>query len=147
MNKKKEEDYRKLTKKELNQIYYITKEIKMWRKKLNEIKNKSIVGTPPLTGTPSGKGGTKNKIEKNVLNQVEIEETIKDLLQKLEREEKNFIKFIKTVDDSIVRQIMMHRYIKLKSWMQVSELIYGRLDKDENCRKMLNRYLAKNGIN
>lgn len=135
-----------MTKKELNQIYYIKKEIKMWQKKLNEIKNKSIVGTPPLTGTPSGTGGGKNKIEKDVLSKIEVEEIINDLLQKLETEEKNIIKFIKTVDDSIVRQIMMYRYVKLKPWMQVSKAIYGRLDRDESCRKMLNRYLEKNGI-
>ena len=67
-----------VTKKELEQIYYITREINMWQRELDSLKTKSKVSSPVLTGMPEGKGTTGDRVGNSATRIAYLEQKIKD---------------------------------------------------------------------
>ncbi len=127
-----------MTKHDLKQIYYIDREIKMWQRKLDEMNNKSYVGTPKLTGTPNGTV-VQNKVEADAIERAELSAKI----AKLQCQQQEITEYINGIDDSIVRQIITLKYVELKSWTQVVMAIGGGNTK-EGLRKKLYRFLKNN---
>ena len=71
------------------------------------------------------------KSEKESHRQAQIE------LRKLNR-------FVSSVKDPIVRSIIINRYVKGRTWVATAMNIGGNMTED-NCRKILTRYLLKHG--
>lgn len=130
-----------MTKHDLKQVYYINREIKMWQQKLEELNNKSYVGTPKLTGTPNGTI-TQNKVEADAIEKAEMSAIIAGLLVKLQRQQREIMDYINGIDDSLIRQIMVCRYVHLMSWTQVAMGIGGGNTSD-SVRKVHDRFLRK----
>lgn len=130
-----------MTKHDLKQVYYINREIKMWQQKLEELNNKSYVGTPKLTGTPNGTI-TQNKVEADAIEKAEMSAIIAGLLVKLQRQQREIMDYINGIDDSLIRQIMVCRYVHLMSWTQVAMEIGGGNTSD-SVRKVHDRFLRK----
>lgn len=131
-----------MTKHDLKQVYYINREIKMRQRKLDELNNKSPVGTPKLTGVPGGTV-TQNKVEADAIEKAEMSAIIAGLLVKLQRQRREIMEYINGIEDSLIRQIMVLKYVELKSWTQVAIAIGGGNTK-EGLRKKLYRFLNKN---
>ena len=131
-----------MTKKELKQVYYIDREIKMWQRKLDELNNKSPVGTPELTGMPRG-AGSQNKIEDEAIEKAEMSTIIAGLLVKLQRQKREIMEYITSIEDSFIRQIMICRYVNLMSWTRIAMEIGGGNTPD-SVRMAHDRFLRKN---
>lgn len=128
-----------MNKRDLKQVYYVKKEIKMWQEKLKELEDISLK-SPKLDGMPKAPGKsnpTANKAE-------EIAET-KEIIEELEyralKEAKRIYEYIRNLDDSLVRQIIIYRCIELKTWTEVADAIGGG-NTEDSVRKRYERHLS-----
>lgn len=128
-----------MNKRDLKQVYYVKKEIKMWQEKLKELEDISLK-SPKLDGMPKAPGKsnpTANKAE-------EIAET-KEIIEELEyralKEAKRIYEYIRNLDDSLMRQIIIYRCIELKTWTEVADAIGGG-NTEDSVRKRYERHLS-----
>lgn len=115
----------KPTKKELLQVYYLEREIINIQNMIDDIKNSSF-NSKVKDSIPTGR---TNVFKDYTGEQATI---IADLSAKLERlkhmrliEKINIVEYIKGIEDSRLRQIVMLRCIKLMSWQEVANHIGG----------------------
>ena len=129
-----------MTEKQLNQIYYLSKEKKMWENKLKEITEIKAMGYE------NSSAGRSSEVSSPVVKLAEQREKIRDIISaklvEISYVEREILEYINTIDDSLIRQIMIHRHIELKSWVQVANAIGGN-NTAESVRKMHDRFLQK----
>lgn len=125
-----------MTRKELSQIYYINKEIEMWER---ELENVTSLQSPKLDGLPRG-SETGDSTASKALQAAQISETINGLLTKLQIKRKEIYDYIATVDDSLMRQIIMYRCISLCTWEEVAIYVGGGNSAD-SVRKLFVRFV------
>ena len=129
-----------MTEKQLNQIYYLSKEKKMWENKLKEIAEIKAMGYD------NSGAGRSSEVSSPVVRLAEQREKIRDIISaklvEISYVEREILEYINTIDDSLIRQIMIHRHIELKSWVQVANAIGGN-NTAESVRKMHDRFLQK----
>lgn len=123
-----------MTRKELNQIYYINREIEMWERELESVTG---LQSPRLDGLPRG-NETGDSTANKALQAAEISEIINGLLAKLQLKRKEIYDFIATIDDSLVRQIVMYRCLSLCTWEEVAIYVGGGNSAD-SVRMIFNR--------
>lgn len=104
--------------KDLNQIRYLNKEIKMWQQELSRIQCKSLVKSPAITGMPGG--GTKRTIADIAAEEVDLEKIIEGKLAEIQLARKKTIEYIQGIEDSRMRQILFFRYVSCMSWYRVA---------------------------
>ena len=131
-----------MTKKDLQQIYYINREIKMWQNKLNSI---TEIGAVNITGVP-GAHNISDSVSDMAMQKSELQTIIAGKLAELKIKRREVMNFINGIDDSLMRQIMQCRFIDCMSWRQVSEEVYGRYDKEDLARVSCNNFLRKKEI-
>ena len=131
-----------MTKKDLKQIFYINKEIKMWQDKLDEMTEIKSTNMSGLSSAHSQGDNTSDM----AIQKAEITSAIAELQAKIQVKQCEIMDFIEHIDDSIIRQIIQYRYIDLMTWIEVSMKVYGRPDMNEVARKYHEVYLRKNGI-
>lgn len=130
-----------MTKKELGRIYYLNNEIDMWRKELSRLQTMSLIPSQEITGMPFV-SGTSDKVGNLASNIAEIHKTIEELQTKVIEEYEKILEYIKTIDDSLMRQIIYHRHILCMSWGQVAKAIGGSNNSD-SLRMMHDRFLGE----
>ena len=131
-----------MTKDELSQIYWLRKEVIMWQSRLESLRSQSLMKGQEITGMPSGGSRTTSKIEERMIKIVEIEERIKELRDRADREEARLLRYIEEIGDSFVRQIIQYRFLELKTWKGVADCMGGD-NTSESVRKALYRFLKK----
>lgn len=132
-----------MTKKELSQIYYLNNEIDMWRKELNRLETMSLIPSQEITGMPFVPGGKSDKTGNLASKKADIKTTIEELNAQIIEEQVKILGYIKTIDDSLMRQIIYHRCVLCMKWGQVARHIPGDNSPD-GLRKMLDRFLEEN---
>ena len=128
-----------MTIKQLDQIYYLTKEKQMWEDRLREL--------PDITAVRYDSIGVSNSGISSPLQQIaeqreKIREIISAKLAEISFVEREILEYICSIDDSLMRQIMTHMHIELKSWLQVANTIGGNNTAD-SVRMMHDRYLKE----
>ncbi len=103
-----------MSKADLEQIFYINKEIKMWNAELQ-------------------KAASKNDNER-------IKTLIAELSEKLERSKSAAIAQISAIPNSLTRQVVYYRCIKLMKWQRVASEVGGG-NTAESVRKIYSRYM------
>lgn len=121
-----------MTREEIEQIFHINKEIKMWQRELDRLQCKSLVGSQNLDGLPKG-NGTSDKVADDVINRVEIEEIINGKLAEIQVQRKRIMNYINSQEDSLLRQIIFLRNVSCMSWPQLAR----ELNITEGCAKMI----------
>lgn len=129
-----------MTRKELQQIFYINKEIQMWQNELAKLRAKQLVGSPKITDMP--KGGLIVGLDDYVADVADLEATIKGLLAKLQIKRKEIMEYIFNLDDEFIRQIVYLRNVCLMSWNEVANSIGGG-NTENSVRMAYNRYFQK----
>ena len=129
-----------MTKEELKQIYYLNREIKMWRKELERLQCKSLIKGQQITGMPHVPGAN-DKVGDLVATMADIEAIIRGKLAEIQMQRKRIIEYIDSIDDSLLRQIMFLRNVSCMSWNQIA----NELGSNENCVKQIySRHFRKN---
>ena len=130
-----------MTKKELSQLYYLKKEIKEQQRRIAELEAAATNCSTKITGLPSGKG-ISDKIG-NYAAQIADLKALLDLnLKKCFYELNRLDRFIQSVDDPLLRQILTCRFVNGYSWRKIEKALGGK-NRAESLRKKLYRYLKK----
>ena len=133
-----------MTNADLKQIYYICKEIKLCEAELRELKHSSLTGSR-IDGMP--KSGRGDKVADRAIRIADLEAKIERLQDKMLDAQLEIWDFIDTIDDSMIRQIIIYKHIKLMSWTKTAHKIGGGNTAD-SCRMAYKRFMRiKEGTN
>ncbi|MDR1754780.1 MAG: hypothetical protein LBR74_07740 [Eubacterium sp.] len=131
-----------MTKKELKQIYYLNKEVDMWKKQLKEIEYDMALQSPNWKLIRSAPGYCTDKTADLAANIAEIQDIIAGKLIEILEKRKGILDFIINIDDSFIRQIIKYRYISCMSWVNVAFHVGGG-NTDETVRKAHDSFLKR----
>ena len=128
-----------MTIKQLEQIYYLTKEKRMWEDRLLELPDITAVRYDSIGVSNSG---ISSPVQKIAEQREKIRELISMKLAEISVAEREILEYIFSINDSQIRRIMRLRHIELKSWLQVANAIGGNNTAD-SVRMMHDRYLKE----
>ena len=130
-----------MTKKELSRLYYLKKEIELQKRRIKELENAALSCSSPISGLPNG-----SEITDKVGNYAAQIADLKNLLDRnCERRmcELNILeRYIQSVDDPLIRQIMYFRFSKGYRWAKIAWKVNGNNSIDA-LKKKLYRFLEK----
>ena len=128
-----------MTIKQLEQIYYLTKEKQMWEDRLRELPDITAVRYDSIGVSNSG---VSSPVQQIAEQREKIRELISMKLAEISVAEREIFEYIFSIDNSQIRRIMRLRHIELKSWLQVANIIGGNNTAD-SVRMMHDRYLKE----
>lgn len=126
-----------MDKKELRQMFFLNRELTMWKRELERLEGLSIEALMPLYGIPL-KGRRKKKTAEISM----IKNKIEEIQEKIRKERCRLQCFINDVSDSYIRQIFFYRYVMFLSWTGVAVSMGGNNNAD-TVRIAHDRYLKK----
>ena len=118
-----------MTKKEVSQIYYLNREIRKLQRNLEELRCSGLQ-SPKIDGMPKAPGRTGSPTERQGIAEADLEMQIEALMQEVKRKQREIFEYIGSVDDSMVRMIIISRCVDLCTWAQVAENIGGPMTAD-----------------
>ena len=132
-----------MTKKELSQLYWLNREIEQYKKRLKELEDLSTNDTTgEITGMPHG-AGCSDKVGNCAAEMADLKALIELSIQKCWYELNRLNRYIESVGDSLIRQILIYRYVNGFTWNQVAANIGGGNTAD-GVKKACYRFLDKN---
>lgn len=129
-----------VTKSELEQIYYLNRELKMWETELERVRCKSLVGSP-LPGVSHG-SGVSDKVADRAERIIELENRIIAKRDEIQRLRDEAVAYIESIPDSLTRQIVYYRCVSLMSWRRVAYEVGGN-NTEESVKKIYYRFFGK----
>ena len=129
-----------MTKAELEQIYYLNRELKLWETELERVRCKSLVGSP-LPGNSHG-SGVSDKVADRAERIIELENRIIAKRDEIQRLRDEAVEYIYSIPDSLTRQIIYYRCVSLMSWRRVAYEVGGNNTPD-GVRMIYNRFMEQ----
>ena len=129
-----------MTKPELEQIYYLNRELKLWETELERVRCKSLVGSP-LPGNSHG-SGVSDKVADRAGRIIELENRIIAKRDEIQRLRDEAVEYIYSIPDSLTRQIIYYRCVSLMSWRRVAYEVGGNNTPD-GVRMIYNRFMER----
>ena len=129
-----------MTKAELEQIYYLNRELKMWETELERVRCKSLVGSP-LPSNSHG-SGVSDKVADRAERIIELENRIIAKRDEIQRLRDEAVEYIYSIPDSLTRQIIYYRCVSLMSWRRVAYEVGGN-NTEESVKKIYYRFFGK----
>ena len=129
-----------MTKPELEQIYYLNRELKMWETELERVRCKSLVGSP-LPSNSHG-SGVSDKVADRAERIIELENRIIAKRDEIQRLRDEAVEYIYSIPDSLTRQIVYYRCVSLMSWRRVAYEVGGN-NTEESVKKIYYRFFGK----
>ena len=115
---------RGVTKRELSQLYYLSREIERDKRRLKELEALAEGTTQHLTGMPIAPG-FGDKISRYAVELMEIKEILQCNLRRYMIEYNRLLRYISSVEDSQMRQILTLRYLNGATWRRIAMEIGG----------------------
>lgn len=132
-----------MTRKQLSQIYYLEKEQKMWKEKLKELEAASLIKGQEITGMPfANTGETSDRVMSLIIRKQTIVAIIEEMQERIDKQKEDIYEYINTIDDSLLRQIVVYRCVSCMGWVQVANQIGGG-NTAESVRKIYERSIPK----
>ena len=129
-----------MTKAELEQIYCLNRELKLWETELERVRCKSLVGSP-LPGVSHG-SGVSDKVADRAERIIELENRIIAKRDEIQRLRDEAVAYIESIQDSLTRQIIYYRCVSLMSWRRVAYEVGGNNTPD-GVRMIYNRFMEQ----
>ena len=128
-----------MTRKELSQVYFLKRELKMWEQKLEDLKSKSLISSKAPDGMPFQNTGVITDTTFDYISQImELQSDIDVFRLRIEVVIQKIEQHIMTLDDSLLRQIIEYRCCQCKTWAQTAALI-GAGTTEDSIKKYFNR--------
>lgn len=127
-----------MDKRDVEELYYIAKEIAMWQECLKDIESLQAVendGMPKASTTGDSTG-------RKAVRAVEVSQKIYKLTRRLNARKLRACDYISELDDSLMRQIITYRCIDFCTWQEVADRIGGNNTAD-SVRKAYARFFAR----
>lgn len=132
-----------MTRKELSQVYYLNKELKMWEQKLTELCTKSLVGSKEISDMPFSNTGEVSDITFEYISEImEIQADIEVFKLNIIKKINDVHKYMRTIDDPFLKMIIEYRCIQCMTWRQVADMI-GSGTSEDSIRMYFNRKFPK----
>lgn len=130
-----------MTVKDLSQLYWLNREIEREREHLRELEASATNGTTRITGLPhAGAMSDKTALWAAIADtRAVIEAKINLSVVEYNR----LSRYIATVDDSLMRQILTLRFVEGMSWRQVARGVGGN-NTEDGVRKAVKRFVEQN---
>lgn len=127
-------------KKQLEQIWFLNKELEIWVKKKCEI---DYGLKSPLTDIVNVQTSKQNKAEEQMLQRIKIDEKIDSILDSIQKERIYVYETLEKINDSYLRMIIELRCVSLLPWNMVAKKIgFGN---SESTKKTYYRAFEANG--
>ena len=134
---------KRLTKKELSQLYWLNREIEEEKRKLSELEAAAAGCTAKITGLPHV-SGAHDKIGDLGILIAEQRDLIDLKVRQSVIEYNRLNRYIASVDDAQMRMILSLRYVNGLSWQQVA-FSMGETD-EQYPRRKHNAFLRKSEV-
>lgn len=138
-----------MTKKELSQLRYLSSEIELLKRQIEDAEYAIEVASDVVEGSNHEWPYEPRKFHIEGVTIPDYEDRVRRLKRKLERRTEELMDkreeledYIATVPDSLIRQILTLRYVNGLSWAQVAAHIGGGNTAD-SVRKLHSRFLGK----
>lgn len=128
------------TKKELSNLFFLNLEIEKEKQRLSELEAAATDTSAKISGLPHVSG-----LSDKTAIAAEIADTRSIIDAKIKAsvvEYNRLIRYISSIDDSLIRQILRYRYIDGCSWIAVAMRIGGNNTAD-SVKKVCYRFLEK----
>lgn len=113
-----------MTKKELEQVYYLKQELIMWQDRRKKIQASISVSRKAYDGMPHSKTNkTSSQTESKAIKLFEVNKRIQDKANEIQVAIAEIEDYILSVDDSLNRQIIEYRCCQLKTWEEIAGII------------------------
>lgn len=112
-----------MTKTELEQIYWLNRELRMWESELEKFRGRSLVASP-LLGTSHGTA-ISDKVAQRAEREIELENIIQAKCDEIQELRNKAVAYITTIPDSLTRMIIYYRCVSLFSWHRVAYEVGG----------------------
>lgn len=130
-----------MNRRDLNQIYDIKREIKLYEEELNEMRMKSLAKGQNITGMPFV-SGTTDKVGNLAVDIADTTRILEGRLIELRKKELEVYEFIGTIEESWMRQIVYMRCVNCLSWNKIADKMGGE-NTGNTVSKSYYRYLDK----
>ena len=132
-----------MTRKELERVYFLKRELKMWEKRLEELYADISQDTKAADGMPHSV--TNNVSSPTESKAIQIADHI-DMIKGKQAEIRIAIReveaFIVSIEDPLIRQIVELRCAYCMTWDEVADRI-GKTSTPENMRLIYHRFITK----
>lgn len=125
---------------ELEQIYYLNRELKMWEDELTRLRARSLVASP-LPSTSHGTG-ISDKVAQRTEREMELEARIQAKRDEIQELRNRAVSYITTIPDSLTRMVVYYRCVSLFGWRRVAYEIGGS-NTEESVRKIYTRFFER----
>lgn len=127
---------------ELSRVYELQREIDWYDKRIDELRaQRTAIAAPAFDKEPGQRGDpAHSKIEALTAEIIDLEELLRLHRQQIVVEHQRLERYVASVDDPQVRQIMHLRYAELLGWGEVAQGMHYSV---EAVKKRLYRYLEK----
>lgn len=106
-----------MTKSELSKYYHLSMEIKDIEEQIRELE-KTLIGSPILTGMPHG-SGVSNPVEQKATLLINLKNKLEKRRSKSLMQLTKLENYIFSIEDTDVRLIFTKRYIQFKQWDEI----------------------------
>ena len=124
----------------LSRYYYLEKEIKRDKEEIIELETQLTHITQTPSDMPKSKG-QNDKMDRLMSILIERKELLGDKILRAEEERNRILKYINSIDDSLIRLIIQYRFLNLLPWAKVAYFVGGN-NTEESVRKMFERYIS-----
>ena len=134
-----------MTQEELKSIYLINKELEMWDKELESLREQSLMKSKQITDMPfADTGEVGDPVAELAIEIADIELIILGKKKELMLERKKILRYITNIPDSLDRQIVKHRCVDLMRWEDIAVAMgYERTTVSKRFNAFLRRLKAK----
>lgn len=131
-----------MTLKELSQLYWLIKEIKMDEERLRELESSAMsVSAQVITGMPHGPRSNRSPIEAITAEIIDLKTIIAAKQIQCVHERARLERYIASIDDSLTRMVFTARFVEGKTWADVADAIGGNTE--DSVKKVCYRYLNR----
>jgi len=130
-----------MTRQNLEQVFWLKKELKMWQKKLADLQADIAMSPKPLDGMPfQNTNETSDPTANKAIKLQEVAKVIEGKMAEIQLAVAEIDAFIPTVTDSLLRQVLEYRCCKLLSWDDIAGQMGGDMT-PENARQIYHRFV------
>lgn len=113
-----------MTRKELESVFCLKKELRMWQERLAELQADIALSPKTIDGMPYSKTNTtSNPTEKKAIRLAEVAKVIEGKISEIQITLADIEEYITSIDDSEMRQIVENRCIRCMKWEQIGALL------------------------
>lgn len=131
-----------MTKKGLEQIYWLRKELKMWQDRLSDLQADIALSPKVMDGMPySRTNSISSPTEQKAIRLTEVRKIVEGKLSEIQIAIADIEEYIMSIDDSMTRQIIEYRCCMLMSWEEVANTL-GDGYTSESVRQIYHRFTS-----